>query len=198
MYKLLATAATAMSILAGGSVFADGHANKYALDPGHSQVLFTYNHIGFSRTFGMFSGFEGEILFDAKNPAASSVNVSIPVLTMITGWDARMQHFMSDDFFGAKEGDVVTFTSTGIEVTGGTTANITGDLVMNGVTKPVVLETTLNKTAPYPFGPKEGTPTLGLEASTTIVRSEFGLGAFAPAVSDEIELIISIEALKSE
>lgn len=198
MYKFLASTATAMSVLIASSVYADGHSEAYALDPGHSQVVFTYNHIGFSRTFGMFGGFEGEILFDEDNPAASSVTVSIPVLAMITGWDARKQHFMSDDFFGAKDGDVVTFTSTGIEVTGESTANITGDLTMNGVTKPVVLETTLNKSAPYPFGPKEGTPTLGFEASAIIVRSDFGLGAFAPAVSDEIELIISVEALKSK
>lgn len=198
MYKLLASTATTLSVLIGSSVLADGHSGTYALDPGHSQVLFTYNHIGFSRTFGMFGGFEGEIQFDEDNLAASSVKVSIPVLTMITGWDARKQHFMSDDFFGAKEGDMVTFTSTGIEVTRDTTAKIQGDLSMNGMTKPVVLETTLNKSAPYPFGPKQGVPTLGFEATTTIVRSEFGLGAFAPAVSDEIELIISVEALKSE
>ena len=198
MYKFLASTATAMSALIASSVYADGHSQTYTLDPGHSQVVFTYNHIGFSRTFGMFGGFEGEILFDEDNPVASSVTVSIPVLAMITGWDARKQHFMSDDFFGAKDGDVVTFTSTGIEVTGESAANITGDLTMNGVTKPVVLETTLNKSAPYPFGPKEGVPTLGFEASATIVRSDFGLGAFAPAVSDEIELIISIEALKSK
>ena len=198
MYKFLASTATAMSVLIASSVYADGHSETYALDPGHSQVVFTYNHIGFSRTFGMFGGFEGEILFDEDNPVASSVTVSIPVLAMITGWDARKQHFMSDDFFGAKDGDVVTFTSTGIEVTGGSAANITGDLTMNGVTKPVILETTLNKSAPYPFGPKEGVPTLGFEASATIVRSDFGLGAFAPAVSDEIELIISIEALKTK
>ena len=198
MCKFLATTATALSFLASSSVLADGYSGKYALDPGHSQVVFTYNHIGFSRTFGMFGGFEGEILFDEESPAASSVNVSIPVLTMITGWEARKQHFMSDDFFGATESDVVSFSSTGIEVTGDNTAKISGDLEMNGVTKPVVLETTLNKTAPYPFGPKEGTPTLGFEANATIVRSDFGLGAFAPAVSDEIAIIISIEALKSE
>ena len=160
--------------------------------------MFSYNHIGFSETFGMFSGFSGEIEFNEDDPSASSVRVSMPVKSMITGWDARLQHFMSDDFFGAKDGDVVTFTSTSIEVTGDNTANISGDLTMNGVTKPVVLETSLNKSAPYPFGPKEGTPTLGLSAKATVVRSEFGLGAFAPAVSDEIKLLINIEALKSE
>ncbi|SLN63693.1 YceI family protein [Ruegeria meonggei] len=196
MFKVAATPLAVL--LSMGATAALSESGTYELDPGHSQVLFSYNHIGFSETFGMFSGFSGEIEFNEDDPSASSVTVSMPVKSMITGWDARLQHFMSDDFFRASDGDVVTFASTSIEVTGENTANISGDLTMNGITKPVVLETTLNKSAPYPFGAKEGTPTLGLAATAIIVRSEFGLGAFAPAVSDEIELLINIEALKGE
>ena len=93
---------------------------------------------------------------------------------------------------------MVSFVSTGIEVTGDNTALITGDLTMNDVTKSVVLETTLNQKAPYPFGPKQGTPTLGLDATTTLLRSDFNLGAFAPAISDEVEVVISLEAWEAE
>ncbi|MEM7741801.1 MAG: YceI family protein, partial [Pseudomonadota bacterium] len=107
-------------------------------------------------------------------------------------------HFMADDFFGAEEGDLVTFTSTSIEVTGENTADITGDLSMNDVTMPVTLAATLNQASPYPFGPKEGTPTMGFQATTTVMRSDFGLGAFAPAVSDEVDVTISIEAAMAE
>ncbi|NOD65601.1 MULTISPECIES: YceI family protein [unclassified Ruegeria] len=196
MFKVAATPLAVL--LSMGATTALSESGTYELDPGHSQVLFSYDHIGFSETFGMFSGFSGEIEFNEDDPSSSSVLVSMPVKSMITGWDARLQHFMSDDFFSASDSDVVTFASTSIEVTGEKTANISGDLTMNGITKPVVLETTLNKSAPYPFGPKEGTSTLGLAATATIVRSEFGLGAFAPAVSDEIELLINIEALKAE
>ncbi len=196
MFKVAATPLAVL--LSMGATTALSESGTYELDPGHSQVLFSYDHIGFSETFGMFSGFSGEIKFNEDDPSASSVTVSMPVKSMITGWDARLQHFMSDDFFGATYGDVVTFASTSIEVTGDNSANISGDLTMNGITKPVVLETTLNKSAPYPFGEKEGRPTLGLAATATIVRSEFGLGAFAPAVSDEIDLLINIEALKAE
>ncbi|WP_377194434.1 YceI family protein [Ruegeria meonggei] len=196
MFKVAATPLAVL--LSMGATTALSESGTYELDPGHSQVLFSYNHIGFSETYGMFSGFSGEIEFDEDDPSGSSVTVSMPVKSMITGWDARLQHFMSDDFFSASDGDEVTFASTNIELTGDNTANISGDLTMNGVTKPVVLETTLNKSALYPFGPKEGMPTLGLAATATIVRSEFGLGAFAPAVSDEIDLLINIEALKAE
>ncbi len=152
--------------------------------------------MGYSRTFGMFSGIDGEIAFDAEDPAASSVNVSMPVLAMFTGWEERTQYFMSDDFFGASEGDLIEFASTGIEVTGEKTAKITGDLTMNGTTKAITLDVELKQASPYPFGPKEGTPTMGFQATTTVLRSDYGLGAFAPAVSDEVEVIISLEAAK--
>jgi len=180
--------------LATGATAAVAAPVEYELDASHAQVVFSYNHLGFSTTTGMFSGFEGEIMFDEADPANSSVSVSMPVMSMFTGWEAREAHFMSGDFFGAEEGDMVTFVSTGIEVTGDNTANITGDLTMNDMTKSVVLAATLNQKAPYPFGPKQGTPTLGLDATTTLLRSDFGLGAFAPAVSDEVEVIISLEA----
>ena len=188
---LLATTLAATASLASA-------ADKFELDASHSQVVFSYSHLGFSTTFGMFSGFAGEIMFDEANPANSSVSVSMPTMSMFTGWEQREAHFMSADFFGATEDDLITFTSTSIEVTGDDTANITGDLTMNDITKPVVLAATLNQSGPYPFGPKEGTPTLGFNATTTIMRSDFGVGAFAPAVSDEVEVTISIEALKAE
>lgn len=180
--------------IATGATTAFAASTEYELDASHSQVVFSYNHLGFSTTTGMFSGFEGKIMFDEAEPANSTVSVSMPVMSMFTGWEAREAHFMSGDFFGAEEGDMVTFVSTGIEITGENTALITGDLTMNEVTKSVVLETTLNQQAPYPFGPKQGTPTMGLDATTTLLRSDFGLGAFAPAVSDEVDVSISIEA----
>ena len=168
---------------------------KYVLDSSHSQVVFSYNHLGYSTTTGMFSGFEGEIMFDKEDPAASSVTVSMPVLSMFTGWQAREDHFFSGDFFGAKDGDMITFASTAIEVTGETTAKITGDLTMNGVTKPVVLDAVLNQMGDHPMA---GKPWAGFDATTTVVRSDFNLGKFAPFVGDEVELRISVEAMKAD
>ena len=166
----------------------------YILDPSHSQIVFNYNHLGYSTTYGMFSGFEGEIMFDQEDPAASSVSVSMPVMSMFTGWEARDGHFMSGDFFGASEGDLVTFTSTGIEVTGDNTAMITGDLSMNGVTKSVVLDAKLNQVGEHPMA---NTPWAGFDATTTLLRSDFGVGNFAPFISDEVNVQISIEAQKA-
>lgn len=184
--------AAAMALTATSALAAP---EKYMLDASHSQIVFSYEHLGFSTTYGMFSGFEGEIMFDAEDPAASSVTVSMPVMSMMTGWEARFNHFMGGDFFGASEDDMVTFTSTGIEVTGDDTAMITGDLTMNGMTKEVVLDATLNKTGTHPMANKAWA---GFDATTTIMRSDFGVGAFAPAVSDEVEVMISIEAAKAD
>ena len=170
-------------------------ADKYTLDASHSQIVFSYDHLGFSTTYGMFSGFNGEIMFDQDNPANSSVSVSMPVMSMFTGWEQRDGHFMSADFFGATEEDMITFTSTGIDVTGDDTALITGDLSMNGVTKSVVLDATLNQAGTNPLANKEWA---GFDATTTLLRSDFGLGAFAPAVSDEVQVMISIEAEKAD
>lgn len=183
----------AAAVLSAGSAFAS--AEKYVLDPSHSQVLFSYNHLGFSTTYGMFSGFEGEIMFDQEDPGASSVSVAMPVVEMITGWKPREDHFMTEDFFGVAEGDMITFTSTDIEVTGDNTANITGDLTMNGVTKSVVLDAKLNQVGEHPMA---GKPWAGFDATTTLVRSEFDLGQFAPFVSDEVEIRISVEAQKAD
>lgn len=188
----LATSVAAAVALSGASAAA---ADRYVLDASHSQVLFSYDHLGFSTTYNMFSGFDGEILFDAANPEKSSVTVSMPLKSLFTGWEARFEHFMADDFFGATDEDMITFTSTAIDVTGENTARITGDLTVKDATQSVVLDAVMNQAGTHPMAQK---PWLGFDATTTILRSDFGVGAFAPAVSDELEVVISIEAAKAE
>ncbi|MFZ5964684.1 YceI family protein [Thalassococcus sp. BH17M4-6] len=186
---LLATALVA----APAAAFAEPEA--YTLDSSHSQIVFSYDHLGYSTGYGMFSGFDGEIMFDQEDPANSSVSVSMPLMSMITGWEARFEHFMSPDFFDGKEGDMITFESTGIEVTGDDTAKITGDLTLNGVTKEVVLDAKLNQVGEHPMEKK---PWAGFSATTTLVRSDYNVGAFAPFVSDEVQVEMSLEAMKAE
>jgi len=186
---LAATIATLMATTAYSAP------EKYNLDASHSQIVFSYNHLGYSTTWGMFSGFEGDITFDADAPAASNVSVSMPLQSMFTGWEKRLGHFMSPDFFNATDDSMVSFTSTSIEVTGDTTAMITGDLNINGVSKSVVLDAVLNKSADHPMS---GKAWLGFDAKTTVLRSDFGVGKFAPHISDEVDVMISIEAAKAE
>lgn len=193
MSRILSAAAL-VSALALGTT-AQAAAEKYTLDSSHSQIVFSYNHLGFSTGYGMFSGFAGEIMFDEADPAASSVTVSFPVKTMLTGWQERFDHFMSPDFFGATDDEMVSFTSTSIEVTGEKTAKITGDLTLNGVTKVVVLDAVLNQIGNHPMA---NTPWAGFDATTTLMRSDYGLGMFAPFISEEVTVQISVEAMKAE
>ncbi|MEM9355120.1 MAG: YceI family protein [Pseudomonadota bacterium] len=168
---------------------------KYEFDASHSQVVFSYNHLGFSTTYNMFSGFNGEIMFDKDNPAASSVSVVIPVKSLFTGWEKRFAHFMSADFFDASKAEYnITYKSTSIKVTGEDTADITGDLTINGVTKPVVLNAKLTKAGMHPRAKKEW---VGFDATAKLKRSDFNMGMAAPFVSDEVDIKISIEAGKA-
>ncbi|MGR3461013.1 MAG: YceI family protein [Roseovarius sp.] len=190
------TVFTTAAALALAATMAQAAPETYELDPSHSQVVFTYNHLGFSTTTGMFSGFEGEIQFDEEDPANSSVSVSMPLMSMFTGWEKREADILSDEFFGAEPGDMVTFTSTDIEVTGENTAIITGDLTMNGITKSVALDTTMTqKSESHPMNNR---PWIGFDATTTLKRTDFGVGKYAPYVSDELQVEISIEAGKPE
>ena len=170
-------------------------AETYALDPSHSQALFSYEHLGYSTTWGIFAGFEGQIVFDRDAPGTSSVTVSVPTQALFTGWPERDRTFLSADFFGAEENPTITFVSTSVVVTGEATGRITGDLTINGITKPVMLETTLTSDAPHPV---EGRDWLGLTAETVLNRSDFDMGAFVPFVSDEVRIRISIEAGKAD
>ncbi|SCX87871.1 YceI family protein [Paracoccus tibetensis] len=193
MLKTVLTSAAALTAFAGAALAAP---EEYTIDTSHAQIVFSYDHLGFSTTTGMFGDITGTITFDAEDPAASSVNATFPVASLLTGFQGRDEHFASPDFFGAEgAAPEVTFVSTGIEVTGENTALITGDLTLNGVTQEVVLDTVLNQQGTHPMEQK---PWLGFDATTTLTRSEWNLGMFAPAVSDEVEVSISIEAMQAD
>lgn len=188
------TAISAAMILAAGAAMAEPQ--EYVFDSSHSQIVFSYDHLGFSTTTGMFSGIEGTVLFDAEDPANSSVEASFPIASLMTGDDERDQHFLSGDFFGSEAAaPEVTFVSTSIEVTGDNTALITGDLTLNGVTKETVLDTVLNHQGEHPMANR---PWAGFDATTTLLRTDFDLGMFAPAIADEVEVFISVEVMTPE
>jgi len=195
---LMTTGAAAIAALSFTAAAQASEAVRYTIDSSHAQTIFSYNHLGMSTTYGMFSGWEGEVMFNAEAPETSSVTVQIPTLAMFTGWEERDAHFQSADFFDSAEDSLVTFTSTAIEVTGDTTALITGDLTINGITSEVVLDTVMNYNGEHPLPNMNGVPTLGFTATTEILRSDFDAGAFAPFVSDAVEVTISFEAMQAE
>ena len=169
-------------------------AGSYAADPLHTLVGFRVNHFGFNDYFGIFGGVTGTLQIDPANPSAASVDVTIPVADVTVAAQGLKDHLLragedggEPDFFGPDPA-AARFTSTSVAMTGDTSANITGNLTLNGVTKPVVIAAEFTGAGANPMSQVQ---TLGFEGRTTIKRSDFGVDAFIPLVSDEVELDIT-------
>lgn len=167
---------------------------NYKIDPAHTAVAFIVNHVGFSNVIGRFNTVGGDISFDKDAVEKSTVSVTIDTTSVDTNHAKRDDHLRSPDFFNAKEFPKMTFKSTKIEKTGDKTGKLHGDLTMLGVTKPVVLDVTFNKDGVSPASKLE---TAGFSARGTVKRTEFGMKYGAPAIGDDIQLLIEIEAVKS-
>ncbi|MFT3996835.1 MAG: YceI family protein [Asticcacaulis sp.] len=182
----------AAALFAGSLTPAFAAPETYALEATHTEVVFSWTHFGFSKPTGKFMNAVGTLVLDEAAPAKSSVEVSFAIDGMNTGVAALDTHLKSKDFFDAAAFPTATFKSTKVEPTGKDTAKVTGDLTIHGVTKPVTLDVKLNKIAPN----MKGVKTAGFSATGQIKRSDFGIGAYVPAVSDEITLVITSEANK--
>jgi len=168
-----------------------GVSGSYELDPRHTDVIAQWNHFGFSNPSLHFGQVEGRIVYDADNVAASSVEASIPLAGLDAYVPAFNEHLRSADFFEAETFPTVTFKSTTVEAAGVNQLKVTGDLTIKGITRPTVLDVTINGFGVHPMSKR---PTAGFDAVATIKRSDFGMGAYVPNVSDEIQLRITTEA----
>jgi polyisoprenoid-binding protein YceI len=162
-------------------------AGTYKTDPAHTLIGWRVNHLGFNDYFGIFGDADGTLVLDPKKPAAAKLDVTIPVSKLTTASAGLTKHMMSKDFFNAEVTPTARFTSTAVKVSG-TRATITGNLTLNGVTKPVVLNARFTGAGANPMSKK---PTIGFEADAKIKRSDFGIAYGIPAVSDEVELDIT-------
>jgi polyisoprenoid-binding protein YceI len=177
--------------LLGAAMSAQAAPVTYKLDPGHTMVLFSWNHLGFSNPVADIGVGDGTLVFDAQNPANSSVNVTMPLANLDTHVPALDKHLKEPDFFNADKYPTITFKSTSVKPVGGNQYAVTGDLTVHGVTKPVTLNVTLNKSGVHPMTKAQA---IGFDATGTLKRSDFGMGAYVPMVSDEIKLTITTEA----
>lgn len=182
----------AAALFAGSLTPAFAAPETYALEATHTEVVFSWTHFGFSKPTAKFMNAVGTLVLDEAAPAASSVEVSFAIDGLNTGVAALDGHLKSKDFFDAATYPTATFKSTKVDVTGKDTANVTGNLTIHGVTKPVTLAVKLNKIGAN----MKGVKTAGFSATGQIKRSDFGMGAYVPAVSDEITLVITAEANK--
>jgi polyisoprenoid-binding protein YceI len=175
--------------LIGTSAFAK--AVPYDIDGNHTQVQFTYNHFGFSDITDRFMQITGEFNLDTGDLSKSSISVTIPIDGLSTGVPKLDEHLKSPDFFDAAKFPSATFKSTKVATAGDNKLKVSGDLTIHGVSKPVVLDVTVNKIADNPMSK---VPSAGFDASVTLLRSDFGVANYAPGVSDQVKLQITMEA----
>jgi polyisoprenoid-binding protein YceI len=189
------TALFALVILAGLSGTAQAQIEKYVLDKPHTQIMFSIDHLGFSRSSGKFTDYAGEIMWDKGEPEKSSVNVTIQTASLDLGDATWNEHTTSPRFFDAAQFPTMTFKSTSIQKTGDNTANITGDLTLHGVTKPVTLAAMLRKEGKHPMAEKMAA---GFAATAKIKRSDFGMSEAVPFVGDDVDITIEVEAYQDD
>lgn len=162
----------------------------YRLDPEHTALLFKIDHLGFSQFIGRFDRLDAALDFDPKNPEASELTVVIDMTSIDVNPPAFADELRGPDWFDVGRFPEARFESREIEVTGENTGIVRGDLTLHGTTRPVTLDVTFNGGGDNLI---TGDYTLGFAASGTLERSEFGLGAYAPAIGDEVTLEISVE-----
>jgi len=167
------------------------HAETYVLDPVHTQITFYVNHFGFSNSSGRFLVSKGTIDFDGKDWSKASVQTTVDVNSLDLGNATWKEHISDARFLDAKKYPTMDFKSTKVEVVSGNRLKVHGDLTLHGVTKAVVLDTTVNKAGPHPFTKQ---PAAGFSATTKIKRSEFGIAAYVPNVADDVEVRLEVEA----
>lgn len=173
-------------------------ASTWNIDPTHSAIHFAVRHMVVSKTRGRFSKFSGQLVFDAENPEASSVQVAIEPASLDTADAQRDGHLRSADFFDVEKFPTASFKSTSVKDLGGEKYRITGDLTLHGVTRPVTLEATYEGTGKDPWGAERA----GFSAITTLDRRQFGLEwnkaleTGGVLVGEKVELNLEIEAVK--
>ena len=192
--QVLALSFALVSVLAAAT--ASAKPVTYTIDPTHTQVDYRWNHLGLSNPAASVDAVSGTLIWDGEDPSKSSVQVSMPVNSIRTRVPVLDAEFQSEKFFNAAQHPVITFRSTRVERVGISSAfRIQGDLTAHGVTRPVVLDATLNGEAQHPMFKA---PAIGFDATTTIKRSDYGLSVALPMVSDEVEVRITVEALEAD
>ncbi len=191
IYSLLAAGALALS---SASVFAADlstiPSGNYAVDPTHAYVNFQYSHLGLSNPVLGFDEFDMNLALDVDDPSKSTATMVIKTESIITGSEIWHDHITSNKWFDAAGHPEISFASTAVTANDDGSYTMTGDLTIKDVTKPVTLAVTVNGAMEHPMAKK---PVIGISASGTLLRSDWGLGKNAPFISDEVTLSVTAE-----
>jgi polyisoprenoid-binding protein YceI len=186
--KQLSIGTALFAALAGGAIAAPV---TYQVEASHTFPRFSYSHFGLSTQLSSFSKTSGKVVFDAQ-ARTGSVDITIDMKSVNTGFADFNGHIQGEDFLDTTQFPTATFKSTKVVFEGDKPKSLDGVLTIKGVSKPVTLTVTSFLAMPHPMMKK---PALGANAYTTIKRSEFNAGKFAPYVGDEVRIDIALEAV---
>jgi polyisoprenoid-binding protein YceI len=166
-------------------------ADEYTVDAAHAGVNFKISHLGLSWIYGRFNEFSGNFSLDPSDAGKSSFRLNIKVESIDTNQKMRDDHLRSPDFFNAKQFPEITFKSTAVKaIKDG--YEVTGDLTMHGVTKPVTFALLGGRKAEFP----KGVQRTGFSTELKINRVDFGIDKFPDGVGNDVHLAISFEGTK--
>lgn len=156
-------------------------------DDAHSQLGFTVKHLGIADVSGTFDDFDAKITATKPDFSDAVVELTAKTASINTRVDDRDNHLKSPDFFNAEKYPTMDFKSTSVKKAGKDSYKLTGNLTLNGVTKPVTLDMKYNGTVENAMNKKQ---TAGFQVTGTIKRSDFNLGSGfpAPMISDEVRI----------
>lgn len=160
----------------------------YKVEPGHTQVVFSLLHFGFTNYSGLFSGASGTLALDSVHPAASKLTISLPVSSVQTTSDRLTGELKGADWLDAAKYPTATFVSTQVVPDGKGGASITGNFTLHGITRPLTLQARYVGSG---VNPMDKAYTVGFQATGVIKRSEFGVKTYVPMVGDEVTLAIA-------
>lgn len=187
---------TAVAGYAGLATAADSYkeqsssaAGVYQIDPDHSMAQFTVGHLGVSEMDGRFGVISGSFNVDAANPEQARVSVQIPINSLDSNHSQRDKDLLGPDFFNAKQFPTMSFTSTKVQWRSKNAGQLSGNLTLRGVTKPVTFTLRHIGAGPDPWGGYRS----GYVATTTIARSDFGMSFMLGGISDAIQVKLNIE-----
>ena len=163
----------------------------YVVEGTHTFPRFSYSHFGYSTQLSRFDKTTGTVVFDAEGKTGA-VDIVIDMTSVNTGFTDFNGHIQGEDFLDTAKFPKATFKSTKVVFEGDKPKAIEGNLTIKGVTKPVTLTVTSFQAMPHPMMKK---PALGANAFTTIKRTEFNAGKYAPYVGDDVRIDIAIEAV---
>ena len=197
MFRRRALSSLALAFaLAFSAASARAEKETFVIDKNHSEIGFKVRHF-VSKVGGHFGKFDGTIVLDRTKPEESSVAIKIAAASVDTGNPAREKHLNSPDFFDTAKFPEISFKSTKVAAKGKDTYDVTGDLTMHGVTKPVTLTVVANGFANDGHGGQKA----GFDVTGKLNRKDFGVNWNAvvdqnAVLSDDVDLLISVEANK--